>query len=72
VRDHPRQIRRIAGPGYAVFGAIAGAVSVVGAGIALIGAWYQRRGLPRLRIDRFAYGWLFAFNCALVRYFTAG
>lgn len=44
---------------------------VVGAMIATMGAWRARRGLPVLRIDRFAYGYLFALALAIVRYYFA-
>jgi hypothetical protein len=36
-----------------------------------MGAWRARRGQPVLRIDKFAYGFLFALALALVRYFFA-
>jgi hypothetical protein len=39
--------------------------------MAAIGAWRARRGEPVLRIDRFAYGYLFALSLALVRFFFA-
>lgn len=40
----------------------------VGAVMALLGAWRARRGQQVLRIDRFAYGYLFALFIALVRF----
>jgi len=40
----------------------------VGALMAAIGAWRIRHGQPVLRIDRFAYGYLFALTLALVRF----
>ena len=40
----------------------------VGGLMALMGAWRARRGEPVLRIDRFAYGYLFALSIALVRF----
>jgi len=40
----------------------------VGALMTAIGAWRARRGQPVLRIDRFAYGYLFALTFALVRF----
>ena len=33
-----------------------------------LGAWRARRGDELLRIDRFAYGYLFSFALALVRF----
>ncbi len=33
-----------------------------------IGSWRAKRGEVLLRIDRFAFGYLFAFAFALVRY----
>jgi hypothetical protein len=44
----------------------------VGAAMALLGAWRARRGEALLRIDRFAYGYLFALALAGVRYAFAG
>lgn len=43
----------------------------VGGMMAAIGAWRLRRGQPVLRIDKFAYGYLFALALASVRYFFA-
>lgn len=43
----------------------------VGGVMALMGAWRARRGQPILRIDRFAYGYLFALFIALVRFYFA-
>ena len=43
----------------------------VGGIMAAIGAWRARRGGSVLRIDRFAYGYLFALSLALVRFFFA-
>ena len=40
----------------------------VGAVMAIMGAWRARRGQQVLRIDRFAYGYLFALFIALVRF----
>ncbi len=37
----------------------------------LMGKWRQHRGQEVLRIDRFAYGYLFALSFALVRYLYA-
>lgn len=36
-----------------------------------MGAWRVRRGQPVLRIDRFAYGYLFALSLALIRFYFA-
>ena len=82
----------IAALAYAVFGTVAGAISLwpfsshfvtgtglrilnlivtpIGLGIAMaaMGAWRARRGQILLRIDRFAYGYLFALCLALVRF----
>lgn len=46
------------------------AVTPVAAGLAmcLVGRWRARRGQDLLRIDRFAYGYLFALSLALVRF----
>lgn len=40
----------------------------VGLLMGVMGAWRARRGQPLLRIDRFAYGYLFALFLALVRF----
>ena len=37
-----------------------------------LGAWRERRGQDRIRIDRFAYGYLFALGLGVVRFFFAG
>lgn len=49
------------------------ALAPVAAGLAmcLIGRWRARRGQDLLRIDRFAYGYLFALSLALVRFTLA-
>nr|WP_205905212.1 hypothetical protein [Collimonas pratensis] len=84
-----------AGTGYAIFGVIAGGLSLwafpalfiqaksmqlvnlaltpVLAGIAMtaIGAWRLRRNQSLIRLDRFAYGYLFALSMALVRFALA-
>jgi hypothetical protein len=39
--------------------------------MALIGIWRDRRGQEPIRLDRFAYGYLFALSLALVRFFLA-
>jgi hypothetical protein len=44
---------------------------VAGGVMSLMGAWRRRRGQPVVRIDRFAYGYLFAVAMALVRYTMA-
>ncbi|WP_295384483.1 hypothetical protein [uncultured Thiodictyon sp.] len=84
----------VAALGYALFGAIFGAFSLlvfpsslvpaawrfpnlmvtplaVGGVMVIMGAWRTRRGQPVLRINRFAYGYLFAFALALIRFFFA-
>lgn len=43
----------------------------VGAIMTLMGAWRARRGQQVLRIDRFAYGYLFALFIALIRFYFA-
>lgn len=47
------------------------AVGGVMAIMAIMGAWRASRGQQVLRIDRFAYGYLFALFIALVRYYFA-
>ena len=78
--------------GYVLFGAAAGAASLllfpshlvkgeslrmvnllvtpiaVGLLMCVVGAWRLRRGQSQLRIDRFAYGYLFALSLAGVRF----
>lgn len=78
--------------GYALFGAIAGGLSLlvfpalfvhsrglqivnvvlapVAAGLAMMamGAWRRRRDQAMVRLDKFAYGYLFALALALVRF----
>ena len=82
----------LAGTGYAIFGAVAGGLSLLlfpshlvteetmrivnlvltpmAAGLLMcaMGMWRARRGDPVLRIDRFAYGYLFALALAVVRF----
>jgi hypothetical protein len=82
----------LAAIGYAVFGAVLGALSllvfpnylmadkslrvanaalspiVAGLGMAAMGKWRARRGQAVLRIDKFAYGYLFALGFGLVRF----
>ncbi len=41
---------------------------IAGFAMTLMGLWRSRRGDPVLRIDRFAYGYLFALTVAVVRY----
>jgi len=89
-RRQPRPA--VAALGYALFGAGAGALSLLvfpsyfvagegarianlvatpllaGLAMSALGAWRARRGEPLLRIDRFAYGYLFALALALVRF----
>lgn len=43
----------------------------VGFSMSLIGAWRAKRGQTVLRIDRFAYGYLFALSFALIRFWFA-
>lgn len=47
-------------------------VTPVAAGVMMsaLGAWRERRGQDRIRIDRFSYGYLFAFGLALVRFYA--
>ncbi|MBK6322508.1 MAG: hypothetical protein IPF38_10030 [Burkholderiales bacterium] len=63
-----------AGTAYLVFGAVVGGISVGAAhyvrGPAL-GAWRARRGQAVLRIDKFAYGYLFALAFGLMRFWLA-
>ena len=84
----------VAALGYAVFGAVAGGLSLfafphnfasppwrianlvvtplaVGGVMALVGVWRARRGQSLVRMDRFAYGYVFALSLALVRFLFA-
>jgi hypothetical protein len=85
----------LAAIGYAVFGFIAGGISIwlfpsnfvvgetwrlanllvtpvaVGAMMSALGYWRGKRGQVVLRIDRFSFGFLFAFSLALIRYWLA-
>jgi hypothetical protein len=49
------------------------AVTPVAAGLFMcaMGAWRAKRGQVVLRIDRFSYGFLFAFSLALIRFWCA-
>jgi hypothetical protein len=49
------------------------AITPVVAGLCMtaIGAWRAKRGDPVLRIDRFAYAYLFALSFALIRFWFA-
>ena len=82
----------LAATGYAIFGAVAGGLSLlllpshlvtgeamrmvnlvltpIAAGLLMcaMGAWRAQRGDTVLRIDRFAYGYLFALALAIVRF----
>jgi hypothetical protein len=82
----------LAGIGFAIFGAVAGAISLwifphlfitshaaqivglaltpflSGAAMVAIGAWRRSRDQEIIRLDKFAYGYLFALSMALVRY----
>ena len=44
---------------------------VIGFVMLLVGSWRARQGLSVLRIERFAYGFLFALGIALIRFFFA-
>ena len=48
-------------------------ITPVAAGLLMsaLGAWRERRGQDRIRIDRFSYGYLFALGLGLVRFFFA-
>ena len=85
----------LAALGYALFGALLGALSLlllpahlapagfvrtvnllltpvaVGGCMVLFGAWRAKRGEALWRIDRFAYGYLFALGFALIRHWFA-
>jgi hypothetical protein len=82
----------LASVGYAVFGAVAGGLSLLvfpslfmashsarlanlllapvaaGAVMAAVGAWRRRRDQELIRLDKFAYGFLFALAMAAVRF----
>lgn len=82
----------LAAVGYALFGTIAGGLSLlflpnllvhshtlqlvnviltpIAAGLAMMamGAWRRRRDQETIRLDKFAYGYLFALAMALVRF----
>lgn len=85
----------LAAIGYAIFGTIAGAISLwlfptlflvsetaqisglvltpIAAGLAMmmLGAWRRRKNQNLIRLDKFAYGYLFALTMAVIR-FTFG
>ena len=44
---------------------------VIGFVMLLVGSWRAKHGLSVLRIERFAYGYLFALGLALIRFFFA-
>jgi hypothetical protein len=44
---------------------------VAGAAMCLVGLWRRHRGQELIRLDRFAYGYLFALAMALVRFYFA-
>jgi hypothetical protein len=60
----------LVGPAWRVVNLIVTPV-VAGLCMTAIGAWRARRGDPVLRIDRFAYGYLFALSFALLRFWFA-
>lgn len=69
-------ISLLAFPNYLVPGAwrVANLIATpiaVGCFMVIMGAWRARRGEPVLRIDRFAYGYLFALGVALIRFYFA-
>ena len=43
-----------------------------GGAMGLLGAWRRRRGQPVIRLDRFAYGYIFALAMAIVRFKWGG
>jgi hypothetical protein len=81
--------------GYAIFGAVAGGLSLLvfpssfvashtmrvvnlvvtpvasGALMSVLGSWRRRRGQELIRLDRFAYGMVFAFAMSVVRFVFA-
>jgi hypothetical protein len=44
---------------------------LAGVAMNLVGAWRRQRGQDIVRLDRFAYGYLFALSMAVVRFFFA-
>lgn len=57
----------VSSPGMRIAGLIITPIAV-GLLMCAMGAWRARRGEQLLRIDRFAYGYLFAVSLALVRF----
>jgi hypothetical protein len=45
--------------------------ALAGLTMAALGAWRQRRGQELIRLDRFAYAFIFAFVFSLVRFIWA-
>ncbi|MEY4564059.1 MAG: hypothetical protein RLZZ618_3336 [Pseudomonadota bacterium] len=94
-QDRKQVSPALAAVGYAIYGALAGALSLLvfshsfidsyplrlinlivtpflaGAVMAALGARRQRLGLDLIRLDRFAYGVVFAFAMGLVRFLFA-
>lgn len=86
----------LAAIGYAIFGAVAGGLSLLvfpalfmpshgarlanlivapilaGAAMAALGAWRRRHDQDLIRLDRFAYGYIFALAMAAVRFAFGG
>ncbi|WII73746.1 hypothetical protein QJS83_07635 [Bdellovibrio sp. 22V] len=44
---------------------------IVGALVSILGARRAKKGMELIRLDKFSYGYIFAFAMALVRYFFA-
>ncbi|MES2208386.1 MAG: hypothetical protein V4525_16515 [Pseudomonadota bacterium] len=44
---------------------------IAGFFMSVVGSWRRRRGQNSLRIDKFAYGYVFALSCALIRFWFA-
>ena len=45
---------------------------VVGLLMSALGAWRARKSFAAMRMDSFAYGFIFAFSISLIRYFFSG